>query len=125
MNSLDQMLKEALRQAHAVRHPTHHRPSLHERYADPQSWRAARAIELIYDDGQGNLSSLGIFREYLCQLPPGGRRLEPGCLEGPDREFEFVRGEYWVNPRQPALIPEEDFDELKSRLLELLEEFED
>ncbi|MGH7745826.1 MAG: hypothetical protein ACREQ5_13750, partial [Candidatus Dormibacteria bacterium] len=116
----------ALEQARQTILVTKHRCATpHERYLDQSNWQAGGLVELIYDDGQGTLQSLGLFREWLYSLSPGGSKLEHSVSTDEPDEFRFVYGEYWVSARQTIKPLSDDSEEITQRFWDLIKEFEE
>jgi hypothetical protein len=127
-NSLEGLLKEAKHHAWlaSASSPASRRLPSYLPYANPENWTAGGLVELVESDSG---TRLGLFQELLYRH--GGRKLVPAALpKGTvcSIRSECVCGKHWLEPRVEApapLMPEHEILELRTRLIDLLKEWDE
>src|SRR5271167_938249 len=135
MESLEQLLAQALKHAHKNRvlQADLKAVQIHRRcestYGNSANWHNGSLVELLHRGSLGEISNLGLFQESFYKQTES-RRLQRfiGLPEDRAVRIEFVSGDYWLAPRHK---PFHEFEQtpyellsLQARFEELMEEFE-
>jgi len=136
MESLEQLLAQALKYAHKNKPLASDLKAIqvHRRcestYGNPANWRMGCLVELLHRGQLSEISNLGLFQESFYRHTDARKLTRfTGSPEGQAVRIEFVSGDYWLSPRHKPFHQFEETPQellsLQARFEELMEEFEE